>query len=123
MTETIIQMREAGWSTTLIGEAVGMTRQGVHWHLQKYRPDLASPRLLPPPTCLYCGAPISVRGKMCRRCSEKLNRRTHCRRGHEYTEDNTMLQGPSKSSKRCRTCHRARMQRRYHARKEENCGT
>lgn len=33
-------------------------------------------------------------------------RRTHCPSGHEYTEENTYLHGPSRTWRSCRTCTR-----------------
>lgn len=38
--------------------------------------------------------------------------KTHCKNGHEFTNDNTEI--VSSGSRRCRTCHRLNEQQRYH---------
>lgn len=40
-------------------------------------------------------------------------RKTHCKRGHPFTPENTMTFG---SGRDCRTCHNLRRRERYHAR-------
>lgn len=42
--------------------------------------------------------------------------KTHCKRNHEYTPDNTLLN--SRGHRRCRTCIRASANAGYHRRKE-----
>lgn len=42
--------------------------------------------------------------------------KTHCPRGHEYTEDNVYRRGPDNRHRYCRTCHNAKCLRRYYAR-------
>jgi hypothetical protein len=44
----------------------------------------------------------------CRRRGEKI---THCLKGHEYTEQNTIL---NKGNRQCRTCTNVRNNARYH---------
>ena len=43
---------------------------------------------------------------------------THCRNGHEYTDDNTVWH--PEGTKSCRVCRRAAMQRRREIEKERN---
>jgi|SRR6476659_1013429 len=37
---------------------------------------------------------------------------THCKRGHEFTPENTRLRGPNRTWRQCRTCDREREARR-----------
>jgi hypothetical protein len=39
---------------------------------------------------------------------------THCPHGHEYTAANTMMVGPLKRSRACRTCYNERSRRYWH---------
>lgn len=50
--------------------------------------------------------------------------KSHCNRGHEYTEANTIHQskGPGKTGRVCRTCDRARSRRRTKARHAAQTG-
>ena len=43
-------------------------------------------------------------------------RKTHCKHGHEYTEENTMRKA-SDGRRRCRTCHQIRMAKRKEERR------
>lgn len=47
--------------------------------------------------------------------SSKNARKTHCIRGHEFTEENTMIKPNGRA---CRACHRARMREAYRKRKK-----
>lgn len=41
-------------------------------------------------------------------CPAAVNKRkTHCQNGHEFTEQNTRLEGPKRNRRRCLTCQRA----------------
>lgn len=39
---------------------------------------------------------------------------THCPHGHEYTPENTIMVGPKKNRRGCRTCYNARSRRYWH---------
>jgi hypothetical protein len=56
--------------------------------------------------------PASIRENVLRGCgiSAENARKTHCKRGHEFTAENTRLNGGSRV---CRTCTREWAQRRY----------
>ncbi len=49
--------------------------------------------------------------------SKAKPRKTHCLRGHEFTEGNTYLAPPEKVHRRCRACMNARSLARYYERK------
>jgi hypothetical protein len=45
--------------------------------------------------------------------SELNAAKTHCPRGHEYTEENTTMSGPNQDWRRCRACEREKFKVRY----------
>ena len=47
-----------------------------------------------------------------RRMSEKKAQRTHCRRGHEFTPENTYRFGPNNQYRQCRACWKVRSRER-----------
>ena len=74
-------------------------------------------------TCIYCTTPISDnnRSQCCIDCRPKHRvqrfRKTHCVRGHEYTEENSYI-NPQTGARKCRTCEKERF-RNYRKKKKE----
>ena len=55
--------------------------------------------------------PVTI-GENVRRATAYNARKTHCRRGHPYSEANT-YRPPSRPGRHCRTCEQARRKRRW----------
>lgn len=60
---------------------------------------------------LRWGTPHENHLDMVRNGNHFYAKRTHCSKGHEYTEENTRI--TSKNSRACRTCERAYFSERY----------
>lgn len=60
------------------------------------------------------------RGDLPRFMKEKAANQTHCYKGHELSGDNSVLQGPDKKNRVCRTCRAQRQRERYYKSEKQN---
>lgn len=95
------------WDYNQIGRHEGITRQSAYKRIERAHAELRRILTGERPT-----RPTLPRGKTTRK------KRTHCKRGHEFTEDNVIYQTNGRGVA-CKTCNRENRRRRYHEKKQK----